>query len=138
MSDAEKGDAVLNLWANYDKYDTLKDVAKSINKPYGSVSNWIYAARNISSKIKSFMASGNLTNEHVYQLVKYSHGVQNKLADVIIRKKISSHKDVLRPFLRSFDADPNANLRSCRQGFGNQNGNGSKKQVAERGLRQNQ
>ncbi len=88
LSDAEKGDAVLSLWANYDKYETFKDVAEAINTPYGSLSNWIYAARNISAKVKSFMASGNLTNEHIYQLVKYPHGVQNKLADVIIRARI--------------------------------------------------
>ena len=51
-----------------------------------------------------------LTNDHIRRLLKYPHSTQNRLADVIIRKKISSDKNVLRPFLKSFDADPSADL----------------------------
>ena len=110
LTDAEKGDAVLQLWA-FDKYETIKDVAKAINIPYGTIkTHWIPKSRKLSPKVRGKVAVTSLTNEHAYQLMKYPHSTQDKLADVIIRKKISSHKDVLRPFLKSFDADPSADL----------------------------
>ena len=101
---------MLNLWANYDKYETLNEVAVALNKPESTVEKWVYYSRNISEKVKQSVARNQLTNEHVAKLSKYSHSIQNKLADVIIRKGISSDKNVLRPFLKSFYADPSADL----------------------------
>ncbi len=85
LTDAEKGDAVLNLWANYDKYETIKAVAEAIKANYGTVKNWVYQSSKLSPKVKGHVAMTSLTNEHAYSLAKYSHGVQNKLADMIIR-----------------------------------------------------
>ena len=111
LTDAEKGDAVLSLWANYDKYETLKAVAEAINTPYKTVINvWVSQAKRLAEKVKVLVAKDSLKNEYAYKLMKYPHSTQNKLADVIIRKEISSHKDVLRPFLKSFDANPDADL----------------------------
>ena len=36
LSDAEKGDAVYQLWA-FDKYETIKEVCESIQVPYNTV-----------------------------------------------------------------------------------------------------
>lgn len=110
LSDAEKGDAVLALWANYDKYETLKDVAKALEIPYQTVKNWCNQSNNLSDKVKGTVASTLLTNEHAAQLVKYPHSVQNKLADTIIKRGISSHKEVLRRFTKLYDANPQRNL----------------------------
>jgi len=111
LSDAEKGDAVLGLWAEYDEYETLKDVAEAINTPYSTVKDrWVAKSKKLSEKLKGIVADASLTNEHAQYLMRYSHSVQDKLADVIIRKGISSHKDVLRPFLKSYDANPSADL----------------------------
>jgi len=75
------------LWANYDKFETLKDVAKAINTPYKTTRHWIDQSRKLTPKIKEYSASGILTNAHARELVKYPHSVQDRLADVIIRKK---------------------------------------------------
>jgi len=78
----EKHVSVLALWANYDKYESLEDVAKAINvSPETVRTHWIRAATKISPKLKECTASYKLTNEHIYQLLKYPHGVQDKLDD---------------------------------------------------------
>ena len=71
---------------------------------------WTEQSRKLSSTIKVAVADNSLTNQHARDLLKYSHSTQNKLAAVILKKGISSDKNVLRPFLKSFDADPSADL----------------------------
>lgn len=109
LTDAEKGDAVLSLWANYDKYETIKDVAEAINVPYPTVIyNWCPSSRRLSPKIKELLHASTLTERHTQVLLKYPHSIQNRLADVIINRKISSAK--VRDFLKLYDQNPNANL----------------------------
>jgi len=112
LSDAEKGDAVLSLWANYDKYETLKDVANAIQVHYATVKAWSEVSTRLSPKIKDVIGQtpNLLTNEHTRQLIRYSHSVQNRLAKIIIRRKISSHKEILRRFLKLYDSNPQADL----------------------------
>jgi len=111
LTDAEKGDGVLALWANYDKYETIKDVANAIHKPCQTVEGWVRQSRKLSPKVREYGVSHILENEHVHQLVKYPHSIQDRLAAVIIRKKISaSVPGPLRPFVKMYDADPEADL----------------------------
>jgi len=111
LSDAEKGDAVLELWALDDKYQTLKEVADSIKVPYNTVKQlWVAKARRLSENVKGRVASTLLTDEHARVLLKYPHSVQDKLANTIIKKGISSHKEVLRRFTKLYDENPKANL----------------------------
>lgn len=110
LSDAEKGDAVLSLWANYEKYKTIKDVASAINAHHRSVELWVSKSRKLSQKVKNYVATRTLTDEHARELMKYPHTIQDKLAEVIIRKKISSHKEVLRRFTDLYDLNPDADL----------------------------
>jgi len=111
LSDAEKGDAVLALWVNYDKFETLKDVANAIEANYDTVLyHWVRSSKKISPKLRDASASKQLTNEHIHQLIKYPHSVQNKLAKIIINRGISSHKEVLRRFTKLYDENPNADL----------------------------
>jgi len=111
LSDAEKGDAVLALWANYDKYETLKDVVQAINSSDSSVRHWIYQSKKISPKVKEWRISASLEDEHLEKLAKYPHSIQEKLAKVIIDHKISAaNPGALRPFLKLYDAEPRANL----------------------------
>lgn len=110
LSDAEKGDAVLELWALDDKYETYKDVADSIVIPEGTVYHWVNQSRRLSPQLKEYTASYTLTNEHAKALLKYPHSVQDKLAKTIIKKGISSHKEVLRRFTKLYDGNPKANL----------------------------
>ena len=90
MSDAEKGDAVLSLWANFDKYETIKDVAEAIKAHPRSVEGWVSQSRRVSPKVKEYSISRTLQDEHVQKLLKYAHPVQEKLAKVIIDRKISA------------------------------------------------
>ena len=77
MSDAEKGDAVLSLWANYDKYETIKNIAESINKPYRTVKIWIYQSNKLSHKVKGYVAITSLANKHSYGLAKYPNSTHH-------------------------------------------------------------
>jgi|GEM_PF-3587789 len=110
LSDAEKGDAVLALWANFDKYETLADVAREINVNYETARAWTNQSRKLSSQIRERVASHALTDEHARELMKYPHSTQEKLADIIIKRGISSHKEVLRRFTKLYDENPNTNL----------------------------
>jgi len=110
LTDAEKGDAVYALWANYEKYETVADIAKAINTPYGTVHDWTKQSRKLSKQIRDAVSRRLLTNEHARQLMKYPHSAQNKLADFIIKRKISSHKEVLRRFTDLYDLNPDADL----------------------------
>jgi len=42
--------------------------------------------------------------------MKYPHSVQDKLANVMIKRGISSHKEVLRRFTKLYDANPKRDL----------------------------
>jgi ParB family chromosome partitioning protein len=111
LSDAEKGDAVLSLWANYDKYNTLKDVADAIHVPPTTVVDfWVAKARKLSPNVRDRVASASLTDEHARVLLKYPHFIQDKLAKAIIKHGISSHKEVLRRFTKLYDENPHADL----------------------------
>jgi len=81
------------LWTEYDEYKTIEDVAEAIKVPYEEVKKWSLLSRRLSPKIRDAQRSEStvLTNAHTRELMKYFHSVQDKLADVIIRKKISSH-----------------------------------------------
>ena len=109
LTDADKGDAVYSLLANYEKYKTIKDVAGGINVPYNTVlRDWCPKARKLSEKVKQLISSNQLKDWHTQYLLKYSHSVQNKLAEAIIKHKISSTK--MSEFVKLYDADPKRNL----------------------------
>jgi len=82
LTDAEKGDAVLSLWANYDKYETLKDVAKAIEIGYGSVLNWARKANRLSKKVKELAKNSSLPEDAAYHLIKYPHSTQEKQKEI--------------------------------------------------------
>lgn len=109
LTDAEKGDAVYALWA-YDKYETIKDVAEAIDISQNTVYIWTRQSRKLSPKVRDAVNRRLLMNEHAKELVRYSHPVQNKLAEVMIRRKISSHKEVLRRFIGLYNVNPESNL----------------------------
>jgi len=111
LSDAEKGDAVLSLWANYDKYETIKDIAETIKVSYKTVKDsWIPKARKLSSKIKMLVHNASITDEQSRYLLKYPHSIQAKLAKAIIDNKITTGTVEIRSFFKLFDANPNADL----------------------------
>ena len=51
--------------------------------------SWVAKARKLSPKLRDIVATGLIHDEHARKLLKYSHSTQNRLADVIIRKKIT-------------------------------------------------
>ena len=86
LSDAEKGDAVYQLWA-FDKYETIKEVCESLQIPYLTViNNWLPKTRKLSDKVKSIVSTGtdSFSDKHAKQVMKYPHAIQDKLAKVSI------------------------------------------------------
>lgn len=111
MTDAEKGDAVLSLWANYDKYETINDVVEAIKANPRTVEGWVSQSRRVSPKVKQYVILRTLRNHHVRMLLKYPHSVQEKLAKVIIDRNITaSEPGPLRPFLKLYDANSQRDL----------------------------
>ena len=109
LSDAEKGDAVYSLIANYDKYNTIKEVAEAIDVPYTTVRTvWCPKTRKLSKKLKECIELNTFSEDHAARLMKYSHSIQNKLANIIIKHKISGPR--FREFTKLYDADPKRNL----------------------------
>jgi len=109
---AEKGDAVLTLWANFDKYKTLKDIADAIQISYHTLANkWVPAATKLSAYIKEVTTRGDLTERAAQYLLKYPHSIQDKLANAIIKYRIHGGRDGLeREFLRLYDQNPTVDL----------------------------
>ena len=111
LSDAEKGDAVLALWANYDKYETIKDIAQSINTGYSTALSWVRVANKLSEKVRNLEQSSALPEDAVRWLVKYPHSIQEKLANAIIQYNIRGKSGHLhRDFLKLYDANPQRDL----------------------------
>jgi len=105
LTDAEKGDAVLALWANYDKYETIKDVAEAINIPLGTVQgHWIPKARKLSPTIRELGIDDKLDRLTTKQLLKYSHSIQDKLGRKIVEKELSQRQAI--QFLKLYDVNP--------------------------------
>lgn len=108
LTNAEKGDAVLALWA-FDKYETIKDVANAINISYETVRNeWVSKSRKLSEKVKECVARHALTERAAQRLLKYPHSTQDKLAKAIIDYNIRGGRHgAERNFIKLYDANPN-------------------------------
>jgi ParB family chromosome partitioning protein len=109
LSDAEKGDAVLSLWANYDKYEKIKDVAKAINVPYDTVIGiWVAKAHKLSPKLRNVVGDISFSEEHSRYVLRYSHSVQERLADISIKHKLTKRQ--LLELTKLYDANPSTDL----------------------------
>jgi len=112
LSDAEKGDAVLGLWANYDKYETLQDVAKAIGSTIGTVKHWTEFSRKLSDGVKAVTRARKLTDFQVRYLPKYPKYVQDKLVSVIADRNLTGRQVIV--FLKEYDKTPSASNRFVR------------------------
>ena len=114
LSNAEKGDAILSLWANYDKYETIKAVCEALHLNYGTVmTQWISSARKLSNKVKELVSSLTLPEDASKSLIKYPHNIQEKLANAIIKYDIRGGQQgghPYREFLKLYDVNPNQDL----------------------------
>ena len=83
LSDAEKGDAVIELADFTGK--SYKDLAETeLTVSYQSVRNWVYKANRTSKKLRQCLESQTLSDEHTFRLLKYSPDVQDLLALFIV------------------------------------------------------
>ena len=108
LSDAEKGDAVLSLWANYEKYETLKDVAEAINVSHRTVETWTLKAKKLSEVVRNYVSARTLTDEHARVILKYPHSIQERLAEISIKNKLTKRQ--LIELTKLYDANPKADL----------------------------
>lgn len=117
LTDAEKGDAVYALWANSEKYETIKDVAEAINVSYATVSyNWCAKSRKLSTQVRRYIAdNGSLTDEHARLLLKYSHKTQEIFSDLVIKHRIPKRQ--LIELIKKYDADPSIDLEEAITGI---------------------
>jgi len=110
LSDAEKGDAVYQLWA-FDKYETIKEVCESIQVSYDTVArNWLPKARRLSKKVKSLVGidTNSFSDLHAKKILKYPHAVQDRLAEVSIERNLTSRQ--LQALTKLYDENPKADL----------------------------
>jgi hypothetical protein len=83
LSDAEKGDAVIELAETTG--ETYKEIAETeLSVPYQSVRNWVCTANRISPKLSKCIRMSTLADYHVRFLLKYPHEVQDLLATFIV------------------------------------------------------
>ena len=108
LSDADKGDAVLGLWANYEKYATLKDVADSIGANIKTVQGWTDKARKLSDEVKELLRAQTLTDYQARYLPKYPKYLQNKFAKVIEAQNLTGRQTLDLTLL--YDKEPSEDL----------------------------
>jgi len=112
LSDAEKGDAVLALWA-LGKYETIREIAKEIGFSEDLIANWVRKATKLSEKVRELSYTSTIPEDAALKLVKYPHSVQEKLANAIVKYDIRGGKSGEHPyrdFLNLYDQNPEANL----------------------------
>ena len=69
MTDAEKGDAVIELAETTG--ESYKDIAeKELSKSYQSVRIWVYKANRTSKKLRQCLESQTLSDKHTFRLLK--------------------------------------------------------------------
>jgi ParB/RepB/Spo0J family partition protein len=110
LTDAEKGTAFLNLW-QISECETLKALAEKEQIPYNTVKNdWVPASKNLSEKVKQLQSTTGSTfsDKHARFLMKYPHSTQDKLAEVSIKKNLTSRQ--LQELTKRYDADNKINL----------------------------
>jgi ParB/RepB/Spo0J family partition protein len=109
LTTPEKGDAVLGLVENYpEKYPTFKSVADSLNIPYGSIKDWCLTSRKLSPFIREVLGFNTLTEDVARYVMKYEHGIQDRLAKCVIEHKLAGES--VRKFFRMYNENPLADL----------------------------
>jgi len=109
LTDAEKGDAVLALLDYYpDKYPSIRAVSEKLGKSYKSVWEWTFKSRKLSEFVKESVIRKRLDESNARLLLKYSHSVQNKLAEKIIEHQLSKRQVI--EFLKLYDQKPESDL----------------------------
>jgi len=109
LTTPEKGDAVLGLVENYpEKYPTFKSVADSLNIPYGSIKVWCLTSRKLSPFIREGIGFDTLTEDVARYVMKYEHGVQDRLAKCVIEHQLAGES--VRKFFRMYNENPLADL----------------------------
>jgi len=109
LTDAEKGDAIYALLENYpDKYLSMASIAEKLTMPYNTILKWCRYSRKVSDFVKDAVGSARLGEDHVGYLMKYDHATQDKLAKVIIERKMTSTQ--AREFFRLYSGNPEQKL----------------------------
>jgi site-specific DNA-methyltransferase (adenine-specific) len=114
LTDAEKGDAVIELAEATDK--SYKDIAETeLNVPEKTVYQWIWKASRISPKLGELLTCKKLADKHAQFLIKYPHSTQDQLATFIVdwnqsnpNNKITSTN--IGNFCKEYDKDQNVKL----------------------------
>lgn len=110
LTDAEKGTAFLELW-NLSECETLKELAEKEQLSYNTVKTlWIPKSKKLSERVKESIAcnTSDITERHTQFLMKYLYAIQDRLLDVVIKKKLTSPQ--LQELTRRYDENPQADL----------------------------
>ena len=109
LTESEKGDAILTLLEKYpEKYPTLTSIAEAINKTPTYIRMWVAKSRKLSDNVKKFIDAMALSDRQARHLLKYDHATQDKLAKVIVRKKMPT--TLVPDFVKLYDANPKRDL----------------------------
>jgi ParB/RepB/Spo0J family partition protein len=109
LIDAEKGDAIYALIENYpDKYLSIASIAEKLAIPYNTILKWCRYSRRVSDFVKDAVGSARLGEDQVGYLIKYDHATQDKLAEIIIERKMTSTQ--AREFFRLYSTNPEQKL----------------------------
>jgi len=116
LNDAEKGDAVLVLLENYpEKYETISSIADTLKIPRKSVYVWVDASRKLSPFVRSITIKketspdkSGLGTFQASRLMKYTHSIQDKLAEKILTYSLTNQQTV--NFLRLYDENSDGDL----------------------------
>lgn len=109
LTDAEKGNAVYSLMENYaEKYESVADVAREINTPYGTAIGWCRASEKLSPKVKQLISMDKLDDSKARYLLKYDHSTQDKLAKTAVKYGFTWRQ--IAYFIKRYDTNPTENL----------------------------
>jgi len=103
LTDKEKGDAVYALWAQTE--DNLENIARKLHVPYWAMQDWLRKSRKLSPKVNEFIVTSHnkFSETHALKLLKYSHAVQEKLAQIVIDNELSKRQ--LIELMKKYDIE---------------------------------
>jgi ParB/RepB/Spo0J family partition protein len=106
LTNFEKADGIIAHSLEYET--TYKQVAEEIGVDYNTVKKWLYVSRRLSEEVKRWTQENLLQDTHTRTLAKYNHQVQNRLAEQIIRHKLTTFET--EKFCKFYDENPLADL----------------------------
>ena len=109
LTEAEKGNAIAYLLANYeDKYPTIAVLATKLKKSPDTINHWLQKSERLSDFVKKSVLSHKISDYVASRLVSLNAKEQDKLARALIKFEVpvGEQAEIQREFIKRYKMSP--------------------------------